>query len=183
LLDASLFYNEYDDLRTTEPVAFKPFPPPPTLLTKLENQMFGELYGLELAAHWQALTTWKLIGTYSYLQTFLHTQSSSRDTTTATQLERNTPHHQASLRSLWSLPQQVEFDTAWYYVDNVPNQHAAHYTRFDARLGWRPWPALELSLGGRNLLDKQHLEFGNGENGIVPTEVPRAFYLQLKYRF
>jgi iron complex outermembrane receptor protein len=35
---------------------------------------------------------------------------------------------------------------------------------------------LELSLGGRNLLDKQHFEFMALEAGVISREVPREFF-------
>jgi iron complex outermembrane receptor protein len=182
LLDINLFYNDYDKLRTNELINFNPFPPPPTFLYKRSNEMEGEAYGLESAIHWQASKTWKLVGTYSYLDAHLHIKSTSNDYN-AEALENNNPHHQASLRSLLSLPHQVEFDTALYYVDNVSNQNAPHYTRFDIRIGWQPTQPLNLGLGVRNLLDKRHLEFGSEINQTTFNEVSRAFYLQLKYRF
>jgi len=181
LLDVNLFYNDYDKLRSSE-TTVKPFPPPPSLMFKGDNQMDGEVYGLEIATHWQVSEAWKLIGTYSYLDMQLHRKPTSNDTN-AELSEGNSPHHQASLRSLFNLSHSLEFDTALYYVDNVPNQNVAHYTRFDVRLGWQPQPSLQLSLGMRNLFDKQHHEFGTGERGISFNEVQRAVYMQLKYQF
>ncbi|MCP4696253.1 MAG: TonB-dependent receptor [Gammaproteobacteria bacterium] len=182
LLDTTLFYNEYDNLRTNEPVGFMPFPPPPTILFLISNQMEGEVYGLETTAYWQATENWKLVASYSYLDTQLHLKPGST-ATEAEGLEKNSPHHQASLRSLLTLPHHVEFDMTAYYADNVANHDARRYLRLDLRLGWRPIPALDLSAGVRNLLDKQHREFSTGLSALPPSEVPRAFYLQLKYFF
>jgi iron complex outermembrane recepter protein len=182
LLDLSLFYNDYDKLRTSETIDFQPYPPPPLLIFKGDNQMDGEVYGLEIATHWQVNTLWKLIATYSYLDMQLHPQLSSTDTN-AELSENNSPHHQASLRSLFDVSNTVEGDIALYYVDTVPGQNVSDYTRFDVRLGWQPQPRLDLSLGVRNLFDNQHHEFGTGERGISFNEVQRAFYMQLKYQF
>ncbi|EDN68539.1 TonB-dependent receptor [Beggiatoa sp. PS] len=183
LLDTSLFYNEYDKLRTLEQVDFRPFPPPSLLALQVDNQMYGEIYGLELATHWQVKDNWKLITTYSYLDTQLHLQTTSLDGNNSESIENNSPHHQANIRSLLTLAHEVEFDTALYYVDNLSNQNVAHYTRFDVRLGWQPGDNLTLSLGARNLLDKQHNEFSGEERTETNSEVPRTFYLQLKYQF
>jgi len=182
LLDTNIFYNDYDQLRTSETIYFKPFPPPPFLVFKGDNQMDGEVYGFEIATHWQVSKAWKLIGTYSYLDMQLHRKPTSDDAN-AELSEDNSPHHQASLRSLFNLSRSLEWDTTLYYVDNVPNQNVASYTRFDVRLGWQPQPSLQLSLGVRNLFDNQHHEFGTGERGISFNEVQRAVYMQLKYRF
>jgi iron complex outermembrane receptor protein len=184
LLDTALFYNEYEKLRTNEQIGFEPFPLPPTLRARWDNQMTGEVYGLEMAAHWQVSKDWRVIATYNYTDVQLHMLPTSRSVVGETE-EGDTPHHQATLRSLLSLPHHLEFDTALYYVDNVPNQNTAHYTRFDVRLGWKARSNLDLSLGARNLFDNQHPEFGIGLSGNVelPDEVRRAFYLQLDYRF
>jgi len=180
LLDTNIFYHNYEHLRTIEAVSFYPIP-----ILKGSNQMYGEVYGLETSAHWQISKIWKLIGTYSYLDTQLHLLATSTDAYSELSDEGNNPHNQATLRSLFNLYDNMEFDTALYYADNVPSQNASHYTRLDVRLGWKPLPRLNLSLGGRNLLDKQHREFGVGVSGgvIFPNEVPRTWYLQMEYEF
>jgi len=159
------------------------FYPLPTL--KVDNQMYGDVYGLELALHWQVSKKWKLISTYNYLDTQLRLLATSTDTFSESSEEGSSPHHQATLRSLINPYRNVEFDTAWYYSDNVPGPNVLHYTRFDLRLGWKPMPRLTLSMGGRNLLDKQHREFGIGASGgiLFPNEIPRTWYLQLEYEF
>jgi iron complex outermembrane receptor protein len=182
LLEANLFYNDYDKLRTVEFIIAKN-------LGQTNNQMDGEVYGLELVTHWQITKVWKLISAYSYINTQLHPKSISNDFYMALfdleLMEGYSPRHQASLRSQLNLSPTVEFDTALYYVGNLPNLNVAHYTRFDVRLGWQPQPSLQLSLGVRNLFDNQHNEFAFiSPSGIRPSdEVQRAFYLQMKYQF
>jgi iron complex outermembrane receptor protein len=180
LLDVSLFYNEYDKLRTGEPIDFISTP----IIIKPDNKMVGEAYGLEFSASWEIFERWKMIATYSYLDIQLHLNPTSRYFVKEME-EDDTPHHQASLRSLLTLPNHLELDTALYYVDNVPNQNVQHYTRFDIRLGWHAWKNMELSLGARNLFNKHHREFGNGNpiNTIIADKVLQAVYMQLKYRF
>jgi len=184
LLDTNLFYNDYDKLRTYEPTGLVMSPLPPTLLATLDNQKFGEVYGLEFSAQWQATKHWRWIATYSYVDVHLHLLQGSQAFAGESE-EGDSPHHQATLRSLLTLPNNWEFDTAFYYADNVPNQNTSAYTRFDVRLGWQPWPDLTLSLGARNLFDNQHPEFGipMASVNIVPDEVQRAFYMQVNYRF
>ena len=184
LVDASLFYNNYDQLRSVE-ASFQPFPVP-TLLNTLDNQMFGFTYGLELASHWQVTETWKLIGSYSYLDTKLDITANSNYTEFEL-LEHNSPTNQAGLRSLWNITDNVELDAALYYVDEMKSQKITGYTRFDLRLGWQAGKNLAISLGGRNLLDSQHSEFGGfaGKNSITiySNEIPRSYYLQLQYQY
>jgi len=185
LVDTSLFFHQYDELRNIDLVAFDPLTVPPTMTFKTNNKMEGEIFGLEVATHWQVLETWRLVGTYSYLQVLLHLNDSTTQSLLGETEEDETPHHQATLRSLLTLPHNLEFDTGLYYVDNVPQRNVSHYLRADIRLGWKPILTLDLSLGIRNLFDKQHREFGNAFSGntVIASEVPRTFYLQLKYQF
>ncbi len=184
LVDTSLFYHDYDQLRSTE-TRFQPYPVP-TILYELENKMFGNTYGLELASHWQVTEAWKLIGSYSYLYTHLDITADSNYTEFEL-LEHNSPTNQASLRSLWNITDNIELDAALYYVGEVESQKAAEYNRFDLRLGWQASKNLAISLGGRNLFDSQHSEFGgfSGKNNfpIYSSEIPRSYYLQLQYEY
>ncbi len=182
LFDSSIFFNNYDKLRTYELLEFRPFPPPPKRVVLRGSEMFGEVYGLELATHWQVNKDWKLVGNYSYLEADLRKSAVSTDRSSE-KLSGNSPHHQIGIRSLLDLPNQMEFDTALYYVDNVASQNVEKYTRVDIRLGWQPNKNLDLSFGIRNLLDDQHLEFGTDSSGRKAHEIPRAFYTQIKYKF
>ncbi len=177
LLDTTIFYNSYRNLRF---VAAN-FTPTTIFLTNT-NDMRGNIYGLEIAASWQIFDNWKLIGTYSYLDVDLRP---SNNIWFFGEQAGNDPHNQASLRSLLTLPHNIELDAALYYVDNVPNQNAANYTRFDIRVGWRVEKDLNLNFGIRNLFDIQHREFGNsiGSNVIIADEVRRSSYFQLQYGF
>ena len=179
LLDTTIFYNVYKDLRSVE---FKLTPT--NIFLKNTNKMWGEIYGLEMAASWQVFDNWKLIGTYSYLNINLHLPPDTITFFGETE-ENDSPHNQANLRSLLTLPNNIELDTGLYYVDKVSNQKAASYTRFDVRLGWKAQKNLELSLGARNLFDIQHREFNDSISGnaILSDEVRRALYFQLKYHF
>lgn len=187
LVDVNLFANDYDKLGSVEQID-SAGSPNANIVYQATNQLYGESYGIELASNWQIDPYWKLMGTYTFQQIQLHTMTTDRTTTLlAEDIEHNSPRNQASLRSLFNLSTQWELDTTLYYVDNLSSQHIHAYTRFDARLGWRPYPnGLEISAGVRNLFDNQHPEFvGNIDSNskLVSSEVPRTLYLQLKYRF
>jgi len=181
----SLFYNDYDQLRSTEEIGLEPSPAPPTLIVQWDNQMTGEVYGLEIATQWQATKAWRWVATYNYTDVQLHLLPTSQSVIIGETEEGDTPRHQATLRSLLNVSHTMEFDTTLYYVDHVPNQNVPHYTRFDVRLGWRPQKNINLSLGARNLFDSQHPEYGVGLKGNIeiPNEVRRALYMQLNYEF
>ncbi|MDM8568215.1 TonB-dependent receptor [Thiotrichales bacterium HSG1] len=199
LLDTTVFFNKYDNLRSINLDSFDPLSA--TMVFKTNNKMYGEVFGLELANHWQILDNWRIVATYSYLQIQLHIEDNLTNVLTNTESEEDTsPHHQATLRSLFNITNDLEFDIGLYYVDNlpvnslfqsdlldidIPEKNVTNYIRTDFRLGWKPMKNLDLGLGIRNLFDKQHVEFSDAFNGntVIASEIPRTFYLQLKYLF
>ena len=55
------------------------------------------------------------------------------------------------------------------------------HTRLDLRLGWRVQPGLELSLTGRNLLQRSHREFESED--LQASDIPRSWLLQAHWKF
>ncbi len=179
-LDLTLFYNDYDDLRTVEVeladrfFEITPFPPHLVIPMQIENRMEGETYGFEIGANLKLTDAWRLFSGYSLLKLQLHKDSSSKDIT-AESAEGDGPEHSFQIRSYIDLPHALEFDSALYYVDNLTNQKIPSYTRLDVRLGWHPTDNFEISLSLENLLENRHSEFGQAR-GISPTEVERNVY-------
>jgi iron complex outermembrane receptor protein len=184
-VDLAGFYNVFDNLKTLEVTnSFEMIPSPYMLMDLLyDNKMNGEVYGLEASANWNVTKTWKLAGSYSFLQMQLHRDNSSTcigmsdDKST----ENSSPHHQANLRSYWNLLDNVELDTALYYVDSLHSMDIPAYLRADARLGWHITEQLELSAVVRNLFDHRHPEFNHmlADEG----EIARSFFVKMTYRF
>lgn len=106
------------------------------------------------------------------------TPSRSRSTSRCT-----TPQNQVFLMSSWDLAEDVEFDVMGRYVDSLPGQSAPRYFSLDLRLGWQPAADLELSVVGRNLLDGQHVEFGNVDGRPTPVvAIPRGVFGYVTWR-
>ena len=91
------------------------------------------------------------------------------------------------LHSLHNLSHNLELDAALYhtdglkFIDNGTPTSIGSTTRFDLRLGWRPTPALELSLTGRNLLKDRQLEYVPDD--IVGTQIPRSILAQIRWKY
>ncbi len=185
-LDVAAFYNLYDDLVTFEPGAPTPQGTPvPTSLTvplRIENKADAETYGVEVVADWRATPWWRLVGTYTFLQVQLHLDSDS-NSVLGERAEGNSPHHQFSLRSALDLPKGVELDLWLRYVDALSAPDIPSYFTLDARLGWRPRPALELALVGQNLLDGQHTEFVDEFLFTRQAEIERGIYAKVTWWF
>jgi len=170
--DVALFYNVYDDLVTTSP-AF------PNLL--YTNDMGGETYGVELFSHLEVTPCWRLSASYTFLRMHLHpgpTSSATGETT-----EGASPRNQASIRSAWDLGRDWEVDLAARYVDHLPARLTPSYITMDLRLGWRPTDGLELAVVGQNLLDAAHKEFDGTQDLVRFTEIQRAVYGSLTWRY
>jgi iron complex outermembrane recepter protein len=182
-LDFAAFYNVYDDLRLIVPFTSVASPPPfpPLTLYRPENGASGETYGAEFAGTYHITDNWKLSAGYTYLHMNLRRDGNQKGLSPEG-AEGDSPRHQFNVRSYLDLPHDLQFDTALYYVDALPNRNVSSYVRLDLRLGWRPSRHLDLSIGAQNLLDDRHPEFGPGFL-ISPTEIERSVYAKATWTF
>ncbi len=173
-LSLSTFLNEYDDVRSIEPIAGT------TNQFIVLNGLRAETYGAELSATWQMLEWWGLRGGYTYFHKVIFFDS-SQDLNRGTG-EGNDPHHQFLVQSTMDLPANFEFDSVLHYVDNLDQlgPSVPGYVSLDLRLAWHPSPNWELAIVGQNLLDNQHPEFGPA---LGRQEIPRSFYGKVTWRF
>ncbi len=182
--DVATFYNELRKLFSIE--SGVPFlsgtPPMLTLPQTIDNRGSGQTYGAEASARWQVTENWNLSGSYTWLKMRLQRDPDSTDFTVASVAGTN-PTHQWQLTSRLNITQQLDFDTSFYHVAALPNPGVPAYTRTDLRLGWRPSPPLEVSVGVQNLFDPGHPEFATGQMNVVPSQVPRSFYAKAVWRF
>jgi len=186
-LDTALFYNQYNNLRTFEPISALPsFFPAPVPHLELDmtnkNKMDGLGYGVELSATVRCSKWWRVTPAYTYTRISLHPDADSLDTT-AESPEGETPKHQFSLRSAMDLPWNLQVDWWLRYVDELPAQDVSSYVTMDLRVGWRCLKNLELSFVGRNLFESRHPEFSPEIYGMMPTEVERSFYGTVTWHF
>lgn len=77
-------------------------------------------------------------------------------------------------------PHDTELDLAACSIGLLRTPKVQNYTVFDARLGWRPSPDVEVSLAALNLRDEEHAEFGSP---LTRSELGRIIYHQLLWRF
>lgn len=183
-VDVALFYNDFNNLRTqnaTTPIldTSDPLNISIEVPVAIANNMKGEAYGLEIAANWQVTKRWKLAGSFSWLETFLHHTDPAGDPI-GENAEDETPQHQASLRSYFDLPNDLEFDTSLFYFSSF--YKTPEHLRCDIRLGWNPISPWEFSVKVENIFDDQHREFFDSL-GLVTGDVPRNIFAELKYTF
>ena len=175
-VDTAVFYNDYTDLASADvmPLAGG------TLPIMAANGTKAEAYGLEVTADWNVTTNFKLSGSYSVMDMFLHVADDGGfDQETA---EGLTPHHQANARASWNITEDVSLDTSVYYVDQLSQSDVDDYVRLDLNLGWRIDDGVRFNLIGQNLLEESHREFSS-ENALNAAEVERSVFGKLTWEF
>lgn len=180
------FYNVYGDYIDARPGTpfFESLPLPPHLLLPLYfgNNVNRRSYGLEFTTTYTPAGFWKVSASYSWL---VDNAYPLFDAVGAPFRTGDDPHNQFQVHSYVSLPQNLEFDTGLYYVSRLAAQSVPGYFRLDTRLGWRPTPRLELSIGAQNLTDPRHPEFlapVHSDWG-VQAQVSRSAYGKVTWRF
>ncbi|MES2624867.1 MAG: TonB-dependent receptor [Pseudomonadota bacterium] len=181
LASVALFYNEYDNIRSTS------LSPTAVLLPFFfDNNLEGETHGLELTADYQMLDWWRLSGGYNLLKEDIRVKPGKFDLNKALN-ETADPEHQVTITSSMDLPNNVSVDFSLRWVDELIKNKGGvadevpAYSELNLRLGWSPSETMELSLVGQNLLDNQHPEFG--VSGPLREEIERSIYGKIAFRF
>lgn len=168
-LDLSLFYNDYDDLRSTETA-------PP--FGSFENRLEGTGTGGELVASTDLAGGFSAKAWYAYLDLDLQAEPGSTDTTTAQTVEASAPEHQVGLIGRWADGDRYAAHLAVRYVSSLKADDVPAYTEVDLTVIRKLSAHAELRLIGRNLLDDAHREFGE-TNASGGTLLERAGLLEL----
>ncbi len=174
--DVTAFYNLYDNLLATKRVAVTPLP-----TFQFVNNEEARTHGVEVATNLQVLDFWQIRGAYTYLNIDIDTESGALGLPDTE--EDGSPHHQASIRSIVSLPHDVELDSWLRYVASLQSASIPSYWELDLRVGWKPWKNVELSLVGQNLLDKHHPEMASSFLQTQATEIQRSMYGKITWGF
>jgi iron complex outermembrane receptor protein len=170
--DLAMFVNNYQNVIGVTPLA--PFVTPQGLFIPVlnTNSLGGWTHGAELTSTWKMSDSWKLFGSYTYLDMDIRNSSHQLDAMT----NGASPHNQLYARSSWDLTPKVDYDLIGRYVDNLPGIGVASYFTMDMRLAWRVTRRIEAAVVGQNLLQPHHLEFVDNTAGLISTQVPRSVY-------
>jgi iron complex outermembrane receptor protein len=171
--DVSAFTYDYDHLRSTEPLGSAPVP-----LT-FKNLLRARSYGAEATVLFQPVRRLYFKGSYRFLDLDFSKDPGSVDTTNGSS-EGNDARHVAVVGAHLDLPRGVEVDGFFRYGSDLPNPALDGYRTMDARVGWRSAKGIEISLWGRNLLDRQNAEFITTNS--LNEEVHRSAGVKLTFR-
>ena len=173
-LAVATFYNDYDNLRSTEQVN-RPAPFP----IVLANGQTGTSYGAELTAEYRASDWWRLRSGYTELRLHIRPKPGSTDQTLGSS-ESHDPSHQWFVRQSLDVRAHVQLDFGLRHVSPIPNQAVPAYSELDGRLGWQATKTLEWSIVGQNLVHDHHAEFGAP---ATRKEIERGAYVKLAWRY
>jgi len=196
-VDTAVFFNHYDDLISfafAAPTLNLAIPALVMPIT-LKNTGSANTTGIEVNADWQVSPQWRLHAGYSYLHSvasMFKDVSLTPESTSRFMMGWNAPH-QLNLRSHWNFAPRWQWDVNLRWLSRIdipPDETLAQansiraYMSLDTRLSWQINKQVELSLVGKNLLSKQHLEFLSlRASDFLNTEVPRSAYLQVRWEF
>jgi iron complex outermembrane receptor protein len=136
------------------------------------NGIEGRSLGVEAWAAWRITPIWRLTGGITALHQHLQVKPGHRDFGGLPALG-NDPSAWWSLRSSFDLSPQHEFDVAVRHTGARDNPAVPAYTAVDARAGWHPSRAVELSLSATNVFAHRQIEWGNR------AELDRGVFLKV----
>ncbi len=174
-LDSTVFYNNYNDLRTFEPtIPFGNISSPRTL----SNLGEANTKGLEVSATYQTTPDLRLNLGYSYHELSFSSNPGTLDTVFLNTAGR-WPEQMWSARAAYNIAEDLTLNSSLYYNSNMAASGIPSYSKLDANLAWYALESTELILGVDNITDDLHPEYSAPLYG-ERLEIPRLFYLTVK---
>lgn len=179
--DMTVFNNHYTDLIMFRQGTFDPFTLTQPMLWFNATQDVTTR-GVELSSDWHVLDWMRFTGNYSHLYIDKDYDPNNPD------IAGLSPHNQGLLRWQMDLTEQINFDLALRHVGRLAaaTQLVPAYTTFDARLAYKVYSGIELSVVALNMFSPQHLEYRDSAAVSLPggtAEIPRSIYGKISWQF
>ncbi len=186
LLDFTLFYNDYDALRSFSPVGVA-FPaqtaPLAAFILKFDNKIKAETYGFEMAFDWQPTEQLTIRASYTYFDIQLHHTPNPADKALSETIEGQSPEHHVNLLSSYELTPDVTLTVGGHYIDQLPAANISSHIDIDVGLRWQATKNLNLAIFGKNLLQGERFEYRQITLAPEQTKIEREGYLMLELKF
>lgn len=175
-IDLSAFHNAYNDVRSYESRTGpeREFP------WTFKNSLNARGTGVEATVLMEPAAGIFVKTGYWYMDLDLTRDPGSRDFMNAV-FEANDPRHVGFVTTRLTFPYGFEVDATLRHASRLRQPVARGYTTADVRLGWAISDRWIVDVIGRNLLDRQHVEFvtPNSSN----EELARSFTARATWRF
>jgi iron complex outermembrane receptor protein len=168
-LSLTAFIHEHDGLRSLEPTPSGP---------QWQNRIHGTSRGLEGWLRWRPMRTCEISAGGVAQDIDLALDPGSNDVGGLAALG-NDPEFWYGIRASVDPSEQLEFSADFRRVGALPRPYVPAYNSANARVGWWLKPQLQLSVTGRNLLERSHPEWGVDP---VRAEVARSYFVGLAWR-
>ncbi len=193
-LDVTIFQHDYEDLletyREDPALVFAPVGPMGMMVPvsidqtlRLQNGDAGTLRGVELAYSHQLADWWSIDVAGNVMDLDLVPPVDGQDQSGALEFNGDAPVWQASIRSDFTLRDNLDASVWLRHVSEFDNEALASYTDLDLRLTWQVNDRFELSVIGENLLEPRRME---ATSSIYPTPdnfVERRALVRAGFRF
>lgn len=144
-LDGTIYFSQYSNIVGQEFIGIHPDYNQIDVYQSSSDYVVDS-FGVEVAAHWIITESFGLYGAYSYLtldQDWLPSGNSNGSSVDYFSIDSQ---HIASMQSLWSITDQVEFDMVLrgQSIDYGNQSELDNFLALDVRLGWQHTPAAPL---------------------------------------
>ena len=178
-VDIAAFHNQYDNIESYgSPEITVTFPTTPypyeSLNVQFGNGLRGVSDGVEIAPDWKPVSWFEMRGSFSHVHVALHSKPGYSQDSYATGIEGSSPHREASVQGIFTLPHGFEIVPDYRFVSALPADTVPSYQTADARIAYRIDRHFELFVTGRNLLQARHEEIA-GDNSNVTAIKREAF--------
>ncbi len=177
-LDLAAYYTTYRDLLSWNDAGSTPAGVP---IVQYRNSGHGRSSGLEIALDAAITPTWTVKAAGDIAGLVIEPGGIDTVASGNSVDDHASPRGQASVRSLWSLTESVDFD-AWYrHVGKLRTGSIPAYDDLGVQLVWRPTAHLQLSVIGSNLLSARRIEIRDPSMPL-PAIVARELVIKISAR-
>jgi len=178
--DIATFYNRYDNLSNLAQGAPFVSGNRVEIPYQFANQNELRSYGFEALNTWRPMHSWTLQGWYSWMTSEIDIAEGSLSLGNNGRVD---PRNQAFLRSLISLPYNIDFDSYVRYVDSIPDYKIPAYMDLTLRVAWKLSDKIEFAVVGSNLLHRSHKEYVGDAIAVSPAALQRAVLGTVSVKF
>ncbi|MGI4756843.1 MAG: TonB-dependent receptor plug domain-containing protein [Janthinobacterium lividum] len=196
--DVALYVNRNRRLQslTAGTPVFVPTPAPYVVVDELYTNAFsGISEGVEAAMNWKPSSRVHARASYSWTEAQIGARAGDPSTLVD---PYSTARNTASGDVAWSISKALSFDALLYRVGNIaaPNSitngaynaavvldYIPAFTRLDTHLKAALGSHTVLEVGGTNLLQARHVEFGSSTSFLIPLYVPRSVFVRARWSF